>query len=389
MFPNSKRCPCLPLWRIHACMAFLMDLRVASSLRMPRLCLRMSWLAQAAGPLFQQKNCFRTSFSCHMGSLGYAKCHWCKTEGWNFYIPDNVGGPLCGKCLRGDDPTDQKENPTDMKANVHSAAAEDRVQHRGTESTWYWTKQSNDQTGSTGRNLTPLTRSGPYTIDHVGNRGAAADPRDLSTGANLETYPRDSPYRLKHSAATDNRMPHHWTPGTLHTRRSNHRTRSTGTNLTPSTRSEPYPNDLAPDAKHQTWPQASDDRAKKMEEQKHQESDDFKRAKLDLQKTMRKVEAEYRTCWRCGHPITQVWWTTLLVPEAVLSRRPTCSRFCLLEYCSTIENNWLLEVSLDKDRMTSQLDELQKELLLQSTSPPEQPRNVATDTAPPESASRT
>ena len=375
MFPNSKRCPCLPLWRIHACMAFLMDLRVASSLRMPRICLRMSWLAQAAGPLFQQKNCFRTSFSCHMGSLGYAKCHWCKTEGWNFYIPDNVGGPLCGKCLRGDDPTDQKENPTDMKANVHSAAAEDRVQHRGT--------------GSTGRNLTPLTRSGPYTIDHVGNRGAAADPRDLSTGANLETYPRDSPYRLKHSAATDNRMPHHWTPGTLHTRRSNHRTRSTGTNLTPSTRSEPYPTDLAPDAKHQTWPQASDDRAKKMEEQKHQESDDFKRAKLDLQKTMRKVEAEYRTCWRCGHPITQVWWTTLLVPEAVLSRRPTCSRFCLLEYCSTIENNWLLEVSLDKDRMTSQLDKLQKELLLQSTSPPEQPRNVATDTAPPESASRT
>ena len=452
MFPNSKRCPCLPLWRIHACMAFLMDLRVASSLRMPRLCLRMSWLAQAAGPLFQQKNCFRTSFSCHMGSLGYAKCHWCKTEGWNFYIPDNIGGPLCGKCLRGDDPTDQKENPTDMKANVHSAAAEDRVQHRGTESTWYWTKQSNDQTGSTGRNLTPLTRSGPYTIDHVGNRGAAADPRDLSTGANLETYPRDSPYRLKHSAATDNRMPHHWTPGTLHTRRSNHRTRSTGTNLTPSTRSEPYltdlapdarsgsdlstgankhsaatdnrmphhwtrgtlhtrrsndrtrstgtnltpstrsepyRTDLAPDAKHQTWPQASDDQAKKMEEQKHQESYNFKRAKLDLQKTMRKVEAEYRTCWRCGHPITQVWWTTLLVPEAVLSRRPTCSRFCLLEYCSTIENNWLLEVSLDKDRMTSQLDKLQKELLLQSTSPPEQLRNVATDTAPPESASRT
>ena len=343
MFPNSKRCPCLPLWRIHACMAFLMDLRVASSLRMPRLCLRMSWLAQAAGPLFQQKNCFRTSFSCHMGSLGYAKCHWCKTEGWNFYIPDNVGGPLCGKCLRGDDPTDQKENPTDMKANVHSAAAEDRVQHRGTESTWYWTKQSNDQTGSTGRNLTPLTRSGPYTIDHVGNRGAAADPRDLSTGANLETYPRDSPYRLKHSAATDNRMPHHWTPGTLHTRRSNHRTRSTGTNLTPSTRSEPYRTDLAPDAKHQTWPQASDDRAKKMEEQKHQESDDFKRAKLDLQKTMRKVEAEYRTCWR----------------EKL------------------------------KQKTMRKVEELQKELLLQSTSPPEQPRNVATDTAPPESASRT
>ena len=80
-----------------------------------------------------------------------------------------------------------------------------------------------------------------------------------------------------------------------------------------------------------------------MEEQKHQESDDFKRAKLDLQKTMRKVEAEYRTCWR----------------EKL------------------------------KQKTMRKVEELQKELLLQSTSPPEQPRNVATDTAPPESASRT
>ena len=343
-----------------------------------------------------------------MGSLGYAKCHWCKTEGWNFYIPDDVGGPLCGKCL-----LEEWED----KSTEHSAAAEDRMQHRWTESTDY-TRQSNHRTGSTGRNLTPPTRSEPYPTDHVGNRRAVADPSDLSTGANKhiaatanrmphqwtqgtlntrqsngrtrsigrnftpstrsEPYPTDlapdarsgsdlSTGANKHSAATDNRMPHHWTRGTLHTRRSNDRTRSTGTNLTPSTRSEPYRTDLAPDAKHQTWPQASDDRAKKMEEQKHQESDDFKRAKLDLQKTMRKVEAEYRTCWRCGHPITQVWWTTLLVPEAVLSRRPTCSSFCLLEYCSTIGNNWLLEVSLDKDRMMCQLDKLQKELLPPAT----------------------
>lgn len=301
-----------------------------------------------------------------MGSLGYAKCHWCKTEGWNFYIPDGVGGPLCGKCL-----LEEWED----KSTEHSAAAEDRMQHRWTESTGY-TRQSNHRTGSTGRNLTPPTRSEPYLTDHVGNRRAVADPSDLSTGAN------------KHIAATANRMPHQWTQGTLNTRQSNGRTRSIGRNLTPSTRSEPYPTDLAPDAKHQTWPQASDDQAKKMEEQKHQESYNFKRAKLDLQNTMRKAEAEYRTCWRCGHPITQVWWTTLLVSEAVLSRRPTCSSFCLLEYCSTIGNNWLLEVSLDKDRMMCQLDKLQKELLPPATLTPERLRNMATDTVPPESARR-
>ena len=34
-----------------------------------------------------------------MESLGYAKCHWCKTEGWNFDVPDGVGGPLCEKCV--------------------------------------------------------------------------------------------------------------------------------------------------------------------------------------------------------------------------------------------------------------------------------------------------
>ena len=258
-----------------------------------------------------------------MGSRGYAKCHWCKTEGWNFHIPDGVDEPLCGKCLCGDDSSDQEENPTtrtpvlfermagmvtgteidtsmgeihdafhaarvastvsdyvvhvtplarvtnrednshseeltpnlapadtdvNMKANEHSGAAEDRMQHRWTESTWY-TRQPNDRTGSTGRNLTPPTRSEPYPTDHVGNRRAAADvnmkanPSDLSTGANT------------HTAAADNRMPHQWTQSTLNTRQSNDRTGSTGRNLIPSTRSGPYPTDLAPDAKHQTWPQ--------------------------------------------------------------------------------------------------------------------------------------
>ena len=206
--------------------------------------------------------------------------------------------------------------------------------------------------------MTPLAR--------VTNREDNSHSEELTP--NLA--PADTDVNMKaneHSGAAEDRMQHRWTESTWYTRQPNDRTGSTGRNLTPPTRSEPYPTDLAPDAKHQTWPQASDDQAKKMEEQKHQESYNFKRAKLDLQNTMRKAEAEYRTCWRCGHPITQVWWTTLLVSEAVLSRRPTCSSFCLLEYCSTIGNNWLLEVSLDKDRMMCQLDKLQKELLPPAT----------------------
>ena len=48
-----------------------------------------------------------------MGSLlGYAKCHWCKTEGWNFYIPDGVGGPLYEKCLWDDNCWEFEENST-------------------------------------------------------------------------------------------------------------------------------------------------------------------------------------------------------------------------------------------------------------------------------------
>ena len=60
-----------------------------------------------------------------MGSLGYAKCYWCKTEGWNYYIPDGLGEPLCEKCLweecvSGDNalPTiyeDSEENSTDQE----------------------------------------------------------------------------------------------------------------------------------------------------------------------------------------------------------------------------------------------------------------------------------
>ena len=38
-----------------------------------------------------------------MGSQGYAECHWCKKVGWDYYIPDGVGGPLCTKCLCEDE----------------------------------------------------------------------------------------------------------------------------------------------------------------------------------------------------------------------------------------------------------------------------------------------
>ena len=47
-----------------------------------------------------------------MGSLGYAKCHWCTTGGWKFYIPDGVGGPLCEKCLWDDNYWEFEENST-------------------------------------------------------------------------------------------------------------------------------------------------------------------------------------------------------------------------------------------------------------------------------------
>ena len=76
------------------------------------------------------------------------------------------------------------------------------------------------------------------------------------------------------------------------------------------------------------------------------------RAALDgndtSEKQMRKAEAIYQTCWQCGHPSTQVWWTTLLVPETLMSQRPMCSSACLLEYCSA-------KTMVAKDRMRAQL----------------------------------
>ena len=34
-----------------------------------------------------------------MGSLGWCQCYWCWRWEYNMYIPDGVGGPLCGDCL--------------------------------------------------------------------------------------------------------------------------------------------------------------------------------------------------------------------------------------------------------------------------------------------------
>ena len=48
----------------------------------------------------------------------------------------------------------------------------------------------------------------------------------------------------------------------------------------------------------------------------------------------------YTMCLECGWAITtrprDVWWTTLLVPESLMSPRPMCCPECLVEYCSAI-----------------------------------------------------
>lgn len=68
-----------------------------------------------------------------------------------------------------------------------------------------------------------------------------------------------------------------------------------------------------------------------------------KRSRLDKMAQMSTAK-----CLNCCRLITEPWWTTLLVPEAVLSRRPLCSSFCLLAYCSTQKwNAGILEMYLD------------------------------------------
>ena len=101
------------------------------------------------------------------------------------------------------------------------------------------------------------------------------------------------------------------------------------------------------------------------------------------------IQTPTATCLNCGRLITEPWWTTLLVPEAVLSRRPLCSSVCLLEYCSNQKwNAGTLEMPLDypgvfgngilgywkmrrdtirldipQDQLRAQLDKLHKEQL--------------------------
>ena len=68
-----------------------------------------------------------------------------------------------------------------------------------------------------------------------------------------------------------------------------------------------------------------------------------KRSRLDKMAQMSTAK-----CLNCCRLITEPWWTTLLVPEAVLSRRPLCSSFCLVEYCRSRKwNTGILEMSLD------------------------------------------
>ena len=68
-----------------------------------------------------------------MGSLGYAKCHWCKTEGWNFYIPDGVGGPLCEKCLWDDNYWEFEENSSDQESEELAPELEPELEPDGTD----------------------------------------------------------------------------------------------------------------------------------------------------------------------------------------------------------------------------------------------------------------
>ena len=77
-------------------------------------------------------------------------------------------------------------------------------------------------------------------------------------------------------------------------------------------------------------------------------------------------EASYSNtlCLECGYSITtrprDVWWTTLLVPQSQMSRRPMCCAACLLEYLSAIYCPHLaMEIRL-RDRMWAQLSKAWK-----------------------------
>ena len=81
-------------------------------------------------------------------------------------------------------------------------------------------------------------------------------------------------------------------------------------------------------------------------------------------------------CLECGWAITtrpwDVWWTTLLVPESFMSRRPMCSPECLVEYCSAIYCPHAAMENGLQDRMWAQLSKAWK----RSTNLSAMPREV-------------
>ena len=63
------------------------------------------------------------------------------------------------------------------------------------------------------------------------------------------------------------------------------------------------------------------------------------------QGAMRSSTAECPQCYRL---ITEPWWSTLLVPEAVISRTPLCSSLCLVTFCTYQQwNTGIVEMALD------------------------------------------
>ena len=81
-------------------------------------------------------------------------------------------------------------------------------------------------------------------------------------------------------------------------------------------------------------------------------------------------------CLECSWEITtgpwDVWWTTLLVPESAMSRRPMCSPECLVEYCSAIYCPHAAMENGLQDRMWAQLSKAWK----RSTNLSAMPREV-------------
>jgi len=191
-----------------------------------------------------------------MGSLGWATCHWCTIEGWNFYIPDGVDAPLCDKCLDqmvGDmlEP-DQEDLPklppteTDviMGANEHTAAK----RH-------HWTEGTLPTEAKTGRDLTTPTMCEPYPkrarIQH--HMDASWNRAPLVFSPLPRHHDREPDVCTLAKPSNVNEMFHLVAETTLKTKQPITRKAGTGRAPTPSTRSEPYSTDQIPEGKRQTF----------------------------------------------------------------------------------------------------------------------------------------